>query len=139
MTGMSSRPSTRRPLGVTLVVVLTAVTAAVDVAWGVLALTGAARNLSIEGVRADQSADVARLLGAILLALGVLHAALAVALARGVNAARLVLTLALLASQAHAFVLVTGLEGRRVEGHPLGQPGRLGAAVPGDHQPATGT
>ncbi len=115
---MSGRPSARRPATVTIVVLLTGVAAVIDIVVGVGALA-AARSVETPSsldLTADQTVLLAQLLGWVFIGLGVSQAVLAVLLARGVNAARLVLTLVLILRQAHAWFLVAELGIRRGEG-----------------------
>ena len=80
MTRMSTRAASGRPLGVTVVVALTAVVAVLDVVAGTVVLVDAAEGPSVQGLSPEESASVTRVLGVALLALGVLHAIIAVQL-----------------------------------------------------------
>ncbi len=113
---MSDRAHDGRPPGVTIVVVLTALMAVLDVVAGVLVLVGRAQGGSIDDLTPEQAADVALVVGIVLLVLGVLQAFLAVRLAQRSNGARLVLTLVLAAQLAHAWVLVSGRRDGLVQG-----------------------
>ena len=113
---MSSEPGARRPFTVTVVVVVTALLAVLDTGTGVVVLLGADDVGSVAGLSPDQSVMAARLIGLALVLLGVLQAVLAVQLARGANAARLVETVLLAARQATAWFLAAELGVRRVEG-----------------------
>ena len=113
---MSDRAHDGRPPGVTIVVVLTALMAVLDVVAGVLVLVGRAQGGSIDDLTPEQTADVALVVGIVLLVLGVLQAFLAVRLAQRSNGARLVLTLVLAAQLAHAWVLISGRRDGLVQG-----------------------
>ena len=104
MTHMSTHPSSGRPLGVTVVVALTAVVAVLDVIAGTVVLL-AAEGATVQGLSPDESTTLTRVLGVALLAIGVLHAVIALQLARRRNGARFVLTLLLVAQQVPALVL----------------------------------
>jgi len=99
----------RRPVGVTVVVVLTALAALLDLAIGVLVLVSG--RLPAEPVH-DLRAALAGLdvpvaaVGWVFLAIGATQALLVVLLLRAANTARLVLTLVLIVRQAYAWALV---------------------------------
>ena len=96
---MSARVSSGRPLGVTVVVVLTAALAVIDLLAGAVALVAALSGATLPGVSAEDSTVVAWVLAGLLVALGVLHAVIAIQLARRRNGARLVLTIMLVVQQ----------------------------------------
>ena len=111
-TGEGGRPST-----VTAAAGLTVLGGALDLALGVLFLVAAPWADSVLGSDVATTADRAALLvvGSVLVAIGVWQVGLGVFLARGSNAARLVLTLVLVARQASGWYLVgeTGDRGRQ--------------------------
>ena len=113
---MSTDPGTRRPLAVTLVVLLTAVVAVLDLAVGVLLLTGLDDIGSVAGMTDDQTTLSAQVVAAVFLLFGVVQAVVAYQLAKGSNGARLVVTVILAAQQLHALYLGAQLDIQRVPG-----------------------
>ena len=113
---MTARARSGRPLGVTIVVVLAALMAVVDLVVGVLVLVGSAQGDTIDDLTPEQTAEVALVVGIVLIVLGALQAFLSVRLAQRSNGARLVLTLVLAAQLAHAWVLVSGRRDGLVQG-----------------------
>ena len=113
---MSADAATRRPLAVTVVVVLTAVVAVLDVVMGALALAGAQDLGPVSGMTADESVATARVVGLLFLAFGLVQAVVAYQLAKGSNGARLVVTVILVAQQLHSLYLGAQLDLQQVPG-----------------------
>ena len=113
---MTAPPTMRRPLAVTVVVVLTAVVAVLDLVVGVLVLAGADDLGPVSGMTADQSVASARVVAVVFLVFGLVQALVAYQLAKGSNGARLVLTLVLVAQQLHSLYLGAQLDIQRVPG-----------------------
>ena len=113
---MSADVATRRPLAVTVVVVLTALVAVLDLVMGGLALAGAQDVGPVSGMTADDSVTTARVVGLLFLAFGLVQAVVAYQLARGSNGARLVVTVILAAQQLHSLYLGAQLDLQRVPG-----------------------
>ncbi|GAA4397150.1 phage holin family protein [Fodinibacter luteus] len=113
---MSARPTGRRPLAVTIVVVLTVLQAVGNLVLGVLVVAAAPEATPMAGLDPAQTVTALRIVGVVLVVLGLLQLGIAVLLARGVNGARLATTLVLLAQQAHSWTVLDGLPARRVEG-----------------------
>ena len=113
---MSAEPEARRPLAVTLVVVLTAVVALLDVLVGVLLLTGVDDIGSVEGMTQAQTTLSAQVVAGVFLLFGVVQAVVAYQLAKGSNGARLVVTVILIAQQLHSLYLGAQLDIQRVPG-----------------------
>ncbi len=113
---MSADPEARRPLAVTLVVVLTAVVAVLDLVIGVLLLTGVDDIGSVEGMTQDQTTLSAQVVAGVFLLFGVVQAVVAYQLAKGSNGARLVVTVILIAQQLHSLYLGAQLDIQRVPG-----------------------
>jgi hypothetical protein len=102
----ASRPS-GRPLTVTLVAVLTAISGALDVIMGILLALGSSRADTIAGTTPDQTRLTFLVVGGVIGVFGLAQLVLAVLLLRGVNTARLVVTLVLIVRQANAWVLLS--------------------------------
>ncbi len=104
----------------TLVVVLTAAAALLDLVVGTRVLLGAGDPNALRGVApalgTDEAASLSRVLGLAFVVLALSQGFLSVLLARGVNAARLALTLVLIARQVHAWFIASQLGVREVEG-----------------------
>ena len=83
---MSAATTTRRPLAVTVVVVLTALVAVLDVVIGALALAGAQDVGPVSGMTADESLATARVVGLLFLGFGLVQAVVAYQLAPGASA-----------------------------------------------------
>ena len=113
---MTASPGTRRPLAVTVVVVLTALVAVLDLVVGVLVLAGADDIGPVSGMTADQSVASARVVAVVFLVFGLVQAVVAYQLAKGSNGARLVLSLVLVAQQLHSLYLGAQLDIQRVPG-----------------------
>ena len=113
---MSTPPVTRRPLGITIVVLLTAAVAVLDIVVGVLLLFGVDDLGAVAGMTADETATSARVVGGVFLFFGLVQAVVAYQLARASNGARLVLTVILLAQQLHSLYLGAQLDIQRVSG-----------------------
>ncbi len=113
---MSTPPVTRRPLGITIVVLLTAAVAVLDLVVGVLLLAGVDDLGAVAGMTADETATSARVVGGVFLFFGLVQAVVAYQLARASNGARLVLTVILLAQQLHSLYLGAQLDIQRVSG-----------------------
>ena len=113
---MSADAATRRPLAVTVVVVLTAVVAVLDVVMGALALAGAQDLGPVSGMTADESVATARVVGLLFLGFGLVQAVVAYQLAKGSNGARLVVTVILVAQQLHSLYLGAQLDLQQVPG-----------------------
>ena len=113
---MSSSAAAKRPLSITIVVGLTAALALFDAVSGAVLVVGAPEADRLAGLTAEQTVTVLRVIGGFFVALGVVHAIIAVQLARRSNAARLILTILLVARQAQAWFLVAELGTRILEG-----------------------
>ena len=113
---MTASPGARRPLAVTVVVVLTALVAVLDLVVGVLVLAGADDIGPVSGMTADQSVASARVVAVVFLVFGLVQAVVAYQLAKGSNGARLVLSLVLVAQQLHSLYLGAQLDIQRVPG-----------------------
>src|SRR6478752_4845097 len=113
---MSTPPVTHRPLGITIVVLLTAAVAVLDLVVGVLLLAGVDDLGAVAGMTADETATSARVVGGVFLFFGLVQAVVAYQLARASNGARLVLTVILLAQQLHSLYLGAQLDIQRVSG-----------------------
>ena len=113
---MSTDPGPRRPLAVTLVVVLTALVAVLDLVVGVLLLTGTDSIGSVPGLTDDQTTLSAQVVAVVFLLFGVVQAVVAYQLAKGSNGARLVVTVILVAQQLHSLYLGAELDIQRVPG-----------------------
>ncbi len=107
---------TGRPRTVTLVVVLAALAALLDLVLGGLFLLASSQGQAIEGATVEQTRAALILVGGSVVVIAVAELVLAVLLARGVRVARLALTLVLTLRQAHAWFLVTELASQRVSG-----------------------
>ena len=113
---MSADHGTRRPLPVTLVVVLTAVVAVLDLVVAVLLLTGVDDLSAVKGMTQADATLSAQVVGVVYLVFGLFQAVVAYQLAKGSNAARLVVTVLLAAQQLHALYLGAQLDIQRVPG-----------------------
>ena len=113
---MSAPRTTGRPRAVTAVVVLTVLVALLDLALGGLLIAASGEAEAVDGATVEQTRAAIIILGGVIVAEGIGGIVLAVLLARGVNAARLVLTLLLALRQAQAWLVVVGLDARALEG-----------------------
>ena len=113
---MSADNGARRPLAVTVVVVLTAVVAVLDLVVAVLLLTGVDDLGTAAGMTASDTEVSRTVVGVVFLLFGLIQAVVAYQLAKGSNAARLVVTVVLLAQQLHSLYLGAELDIQRVPG-----------------------
>lgn len=113
---MSADTGARRPLAVTAVVVLTAVVAVLDLVVAVLLLTGVDDLGTAAGMTASDAEVSRTVVGVVFLLFGLIQAVVAYQLAKGSNAARLVVTVVLLAQQLHSLYLGAELDIQRVPG-----------------------
>ena len=113
---MSADPGPRRPLPVTLVVLLTAVVALLDLVVAVLLLTGVDDLGAVGGMTQEETTLSAQVVGVVFLLFGVFQAVVAYQLAKGSNGARLVVTVLLVAQQLHSLYLGAQLDIQRVPG-----------------------
>jgi hypothetical protein len=116
-----AKDANRRPLSVTLVVVVLVLTAVFDsvVAFGLIEgrIIGLGRVAESAAGAADSSAEATfDVLGWVFVALAVAQVVLAVLVARGHNGARLVVTLVIAARQAYSWVLLAQFDGQAVQG-----------------------
>jgi hypothetical protein len=100
---MSPPRSSGRPRTVALVVWLTVLEALLDLGLGAALVVGALQD---GGSLSDEDRTAALVVGGVLLVAAVVQVVLAVLLARGANAARLLLTLVLILRQAQGWFLV---------------------------------
>ena len=113
---MSTPPTGRRPLTVTLVVVLIGLGAVLNLVLGLLVLFASGGADPIGSLDVAQTVGVLRAVAVVIIALALLEGVIAVLLARGVNGARLAATLVLVVQQAHSWTLLDDLRPNRPEG-----------------------
>lgn len=104
----------RRPFGVTVVVVVTVLSAVFDEVFGVLALVAVARGQTFQTITDDP--ETLGYAGWALVVIGLVNVALAVALARGVNIARLLVTLVAVTRFGLGLLLVSQYGAEEVQG-----------------------
>jgi hypothetical protein len=113
---MSAPRPTGRPRAVTAVVVLAGLAGVGDLVLGTMLFVASGQGEALEGTTVEQTRAALIVLGGVLVVVAIAQAVLAVLLARGVNAARLALTLVLALRQAQGWLLVSGLDGQAGQG-----------------------
>ena len=113
---MSAPRSGGRPRAITAVVVLTVLSGIVEVLLGVVLLFASGQGGTIEGATVEQTRFLLIVVGGAVVVIGVAELVFAVLLTRGVNSARLALTLVLIVRQAHAWFLVSELGAQSWQG-----------------------